>query len=241
MSDKSVILSVGDSFATFDTHDCANLEIIHGDCHAVQLVAKNYNVDALNGGAAGGGNQDNIVKTLYNIHNVPNIKLIFFYISQVSRVPVASNPQFETKVDGLENFHNIEDLGPPSQYSNILDGLNCDSADVKNYISLMPLFKFYMDDLAYVSLLVQVCKQHDISIIFVSEFVDSATYKDLLMFSSEDHVRICDSYMCRGFDLDRTEHQYSHYKGNHLCQHYQEHLANEYVVRYREFIEESIL
>ena len=238
MSNKSVLLSAGDSFATFNTYDCGNLEIIHNDCHAVQIIADKYNVDAYDAGIPGGGIQDSVVNALYHVNNMPNISLIFFHITQTSRFPVDDQLLLDVKLDRLENFHSFEELEPPKHIDNIISR----DKDYTDYISKVPVFKFQLDDIAYLLLLMQVCKQKNIGIIFVSEFVACSTaWKDLSLFKSEPNVRVCDSFLCHKSNLDQSMHHYNQIKGNHLCQHYQEYLANEYLERYSEFIRDSLL
>ena len=239
MSNKSVILSAGDSFATFDTYDCENPEIRYTDCHAVQIIADKYNVDAYNGGIPGAGTQDSVAETLYNIHNVPNIKLIFFHISHKSRIPIDDNDDLDIKLNHLGNYHSVENLDTMPLFKNpTVDNINIDS-----FLSALPLFKLDLDDIAYLSLLVQICKIKDIGVIFVSEFLDvKRAWMDLTtMFSSEPHVRISDNLLCSQSTLDKSKHRHGQLMGNHLCQHYNEYLATEYLDRYREFIEDLLL
>jgi len=239
MSNKSVILSAGDSFATFDTYDCENPEIRYSECHAVQIIADKYNVDAHNGGIPGGGTQDSVAETLYNIHNVPNIKLIFFHISHKSRIPIDDNDDLDIKLNHLGDYYSLENLDPMPLYKNP----TVDKIDIADILSALPLFKLDLDDIAYLSLLVQICKIKDIGIIFVSEFLDvKRAWMDLTtMFSSEPHVRISDNLLCSESKLNKSNHKHGQLRGNHLCQHYQEYLANEYLDRYSEFISDSLL
>ena len=238
MSNKSVILSAGDSFATFDTHDCDNPEIIYRDCHAVQIIAEKYNVDAYNGGLPGGGTQDGVVQTLYNIHNIPNIKLIFFHITQKSRIPTDDIPNLETKLEHMNDYYSLTHIDPVKNINNVMDP----NKDYTKFISTLPLFKIDLDDIAYLTMLVQVCKQHNIGIIFVSEFISFCnSWKDMSLFTSEPHVRVCDSVMSKSSGLDESKHNYLDLLGNHLCQHYQSFIANEYLERYSEFISDSLL
>ena len=105
-----MILSAGDSFATFNTPDCENTEACLDNAHAVQFISEYYRVCSESCAKPGAGIQESVIRTLKFLNETPDVKLIFFYITMKGRYPIDVEDSVEKKLDNFRRFVSIQEM-----------------------------------------------------------------------------------------------------------------------------------
>lgn len=240
-----MILCAGDSFSVFKTPNCNNpIELLEGT-HAVELLSHRYGVPCASYGTPGAGIQESVMLVLKGLNHVVDAKLLVYYISRKNRVPVETKrlpgPTIAEKLKDLDTYCSINNIGKLLKRSDNLSHYIRDRSLLTMAKALKPIpkFKIDYDDIAYLSLLVNVCKCKDINILFVSEYTPPSD--DMLyLFSNQDEIEFCDSFMHHEFDLDPIVHAYETIHGNHFCPHYQLKICDQIVNKHDEFIRKSL-
>ena len=239
MTNKPVILSAGDSFSTFKTPDCEKLHHESEFPHAVELVAKHYGAEAMSCGFSGSGIQDGVIRTLDAINNNPDVCLLFFHITMYSRWPAErrEHRNLIEKLDGLKDFKSISDIPDISNLMNLFVDIDQDT-EINRYVEQIPTFKINFDNIAYLNLLVQVCRNRGIGVIFISEFMPvKEKWHDLNdLFAKDEHVKVADNFLCESLPIDPSSHRLYRLQFNHICQHFQDALSKKYLELYDEFM-----